>query len=339
MEPRRTVLAPGSLILVRRWPGPLDSLAFYGSLPFRIASLVRRFKPSVVIAESPYIGYLVLVALAFRRRHRPSLVIETHGDWRAATRLGGSRMRRLLAPFADWAARYALRRADAIRALSQYTADLAEREAGVPPLESFPAYIDLSLFTSSDPEPLPARPTVLFVGMLEQNKNVDALARAWHEVAAALPEARLVVVGKGALLDVVQRLRDDFPDTVVYHPELAPADVARLMDESTCLVLPSRSEGLGRVLIESFARGRGVVASRVGGIPDVVRDGVEGLLVDPLDDEDIARALIEVLSDRELAERLGVAARVRYRDWDSSPDDYAARVRSLVDRAVAGTRR
>ena len=125
-----------------------------------------------------------------------------------------------------------------------------------------------------------------------------------------------MIVGKGALLDVVERLRDDFPSTVVHHRELAPVDVARLMDESTCLVLPSRSEGLGRVLIESFARGRGVVASRVGGIPDVVRDGVEGLLVDPFDDDDIARALTEVLSDRELAERLGAAARVRYRDWD-----------------------
>ena len=64
---RRTVLAPGSVLLVRRWPGPLDSLVFYSSLPFRIASLVRRFKPGVVIAESPYIGFFVLVAFVFRR--------------------------------------------------------------------------------------------------------------------------------------------------------------------------------------------------------------------------------------------------------------------------------
>ncbi len=336
---RRTVLAPGSVLLVRRWPGPLDSLVFYSSLPFRIASLVRRFKPGVVIAESPYIGFFVLVAFVFRRHRRPSLVIETHGDWRAATRLEGSRARRLLAPFADWAARFALRRADALRALSRYTAELAEREAGVPPLESFPAYIDLSIFTGTDPAPLPQQPTALFVGMLEANKNIDALARAWHKVAAAVPDAQLVIVGKGALLDVVERLQDDFPRTVVHHPELAPVDVAQQMDESTCLVLPSRSEGLGRVLIESFARGRGVVASRVGGIPDVVRDGVEGLLVDPFDDEDIARALILVLSDLSLAERLGAAAHIRYRDWDSTPDDYAARVRSLVDRAVAATGR
>jgi glycosyltransferase involved in cell wall biosynthesis len=337
IRPVKTALGPGSFQLVRRWPGPLDTLFFYGALPPRVRSLVRRFKPSVVIAESPYIGFLVLLALAFKRRDRPSLVIETHGDWRASMRLGGSRLRRLLAPLADWMARYALRRADAIRALSQFTADLAEREAGVPPLESFPAYIDLSIFTSRPPDPLPERPAALFVGMLEANKNIDGLADAWRTVAAEVPDAKLVIVGKGALVDVVDRLRDDYGERVEHLPDLAPEQVAEQMDASTCLVLPSRSEGLGRVLIESFARGRGVVASRVGGIPDVVRDGVEGVLVDPADRDELARALVDVLSDRELAERLGAAARERYRDWHSTPDEYAARVRTLVDRTLAGS--
>jgi glycosyltransferase involved in cell wall biosynthesis len=272
----------------------------------------------------------------FRRRHLPSLVIEIHGDWRLAVRQRGSRARRLLAPAADWAARYALRRADAIRALSRFTAELAEREAGVPPLESFPAYIDLSIFTARPPAPFPAVPTALFVGMLEAYKNVDGLARAWRAVARELPDARLVIVGKGALIDVVERLREDHPDTVVHHPELTPEQVAREMDSSTCLVLPSRSEGLGRVLIESFARGRGVVASRVGGIPDVVHDGEEGILVDPADHDELARALVRVLSEAGLAESLGAAARRRYRDWESTPDEYAALVRSLVDRTLAG---
>ncbi|MBD0330423.1 MAG: glycosyltransferase family 4 protein [Thermoleophilia bacterium] len=338
-KPVKTALGPGSFHLVRRWPGSLDTLLFHLTLPFRVARLVRRFRPGVVIAESPHLGFLVLLALAFRRRNRPSLVIETHADWRSAVRHQGSRARRLVAPLADWAARYALRRADGIRALSRFTAELAEREAGVPPLESFPAYIDLSIFTARPPAPLPATPTALFVGMLEAYKNVDGLARAWASVAAELPEARLVIVGKGALIDVVERLLDDYPGRVEYHSELPPEEVARALDESTCLVLPSRSEGLGRVLIESFARGRGVVASRVGGIPDVVRHGEEGLLVDPADTEELARALVRVLSDRELAERLGDAARRRYREWDSSPDEYAAHVRSLVDRTLAGAAR
>jgi glycosyltransferase involved in cell wall biosynthesis len=338
-KPVKTALGPGSFHLVRRWPGSLDTLLFHATLPFRVARLVRRFKPGVVIAESPHLGFLVLVALAFRRRNRPSLVIETHGDWRSAVRHQGSRARRLIAPLADWAARYALRRADGIRALSRFTAELAEREAGVPPLESFPAYIDLSIFTSRPPAPLPSTPTALFVGMLEAYKNVDGLARAWATVAAELPEARLVIVGKGALIDVVERLLDDYPGRVEHHPELSPEAVARMMDESTCLVLPSRSEGLGRVLIESFARGRGVVASRVGGIPDVVRDGEEGILVDPADAEELARALVRVLSDRDLAARLGAAAKQRYGEWDSTPDEYAAQVRSLVDRTLAGAAR
>ena len=143
----------------------------------RVRTLVRRFRPAVVIAESPYIGFFVLLSFAFRRE-RPSLVIEAHEDWRTATRLSGSRIRRLLAPFADWAARHALRRADALRALSPFTAELAEREAGVPPLESFPAYHDLSAFTRTPPQPLPETPTALVVGVLEAYMNIDGLAAA-----------------------------------------------------------------------------------------------------------------------------------------------------------------
>lgn len=337
-QARRTVVAPGALLRVRRLPGPLDVLTFYAALPFRVASIVRRFRPGVVIAESPYIGFFVLVALAFRRRNRPSLVVETYGDWRAATRFR-SRAWLLFAPFGDWAARYALRRADAIRALSRFTAELAEREAGVPPLESFPAYIDLSIFTARPPAPFPDVPTALFVGMLEAYKNVDGLARAWRQVAAEVPDARLVIVGKGALIDVVDQLREDYPESVAYHPELPPEQVAEEMDASTVLVLPSRSEGLGRVLIESFARGRGVVASRVGGIPDVVRDGREGILVDPADTAELAQAIVRALTEPGLAEQLGAAAKQRYRDWDSTPDEYAAHVRTLVDRTLAGASR
>ena len=75
------------------------------------------------------------------------------------------------------------------------------------------------------------------------------------------------------------------------------------------LVLPSRSEGLGRVVVEAFCRGRGVVGTRVGGIPDLVEDGETGLLVPPEDAAALADALVRVLSDRALAERLGAAAR------------------------------
>ncbi len=66
-------------------------------------------------------------------------------------------------------------------------------------------------------------------------------------------------------------------------------------------------------MIEAFARGRGVVASRAGGVLDLVDDGVQGLLVDPEDTEGLAAALVRVLRDRALAERLGAAASTRFR--------------------------
>jgi glycosyltransferase involved in cell wall biosynthesis len=336
--PRRAAVGPGSIQLVRRWPGFTGSFLFYALLPFRVRRLVRRFRPGAVIAESPYLGFFVLIAMTTRRRNRPSVIVETHADWRTATRLGGSRLRVLLAPVADWAARYALRHADALRAVSPFTAELAGREAGLPTVESFPAYIDLGAFTGRPPAPLPERPTVLFVGMLERTKGVTALADAWPRVADRVPRARLVLVGSGALQDVVDRLLDDYPDRVEHSGRVPPTGVAERMDAATCVVVPSHSEGLGRVILEAFARGRGVVATRVGGIPDLVEHDVNGLLVEGGHTDALVEALTRVLTDEELAARLGAAASAASQSFEWSPDDYAARVRSLVDRTLSEAR-
>ena len=101
------------------------------------------------------------------------------------------------------------------------------------------------------------------------------------------------------------------------------------------LVLPSRSEGLGRVVVEAFCRGRGVVASRVGGIPDIVDDRETGLLVPPGDAEALANALVLSLSDRTIAARLGSAGRVAVESWLATPEEYAGRIHDLVEKVVA----
>ena len=145
---------------------------------------------------------------------------------------------------------------------------------------SFVAYVDLSAFTAKPVAPLPEQPTALFVGMLEAYKNIDGLVAAWRLVVRELPDARLVIVGKGARRALVDELVADLPDNVEYVEQLAPELVAERMDAATMLLLPSRSEGLPRVVIESFARGRGLVASRAGGIPDAARHEEEALLVE-----------------------------------------------------------
>lgn len=316
-------------------PAALDGALFYLALPFRIRAAIARHRPQVLVAETPHVAAAAALARVLTRGPRPQLVVEVHGDWRTATRVYGSPHRRLLSPVADAVAELGLRRADAVRALSGFTASLAERVRQRPVDAAFPTFSDLEVFAGRPPVPLPETPTALFVGVLEPYKNVDGLADAWRRVALEVPGAHLVLIGRGSRRPAVDALVDELPARVTHLEAVAPDRLAELMDASWALVLPSRHEGLGRVVIEAFARGRGVVASGQGGILDLVEDGVEGLLVDPEDTSSIADALVRVLGDRELAEHLGSAARDRYAVWHSTPAEFAARLRALVDDVLA----
>jgi glycosyltransferase involved in cell wall biosynthesis len=307
--------------------------AYYASLPARIAVELRRFRPHAVVAQG---AHETAAALAARRLSgvETAVIADVHGDYRAPTRLYGSRLRGLLNGVADRTAEHALRRADGIRTVTAYTTGLV-RALGLEPTDEFPAYMDVESFLQTPPQPLPERPQALFVGVLERYKNVDGLTDAWRRVAPRVEDARLWVVGTGTLSDAVERLVDELPEHTRWTPRLSQPEVADALDSSTVLVLPSRSEGMGRVVVEAFCRGRGVVGSRVGGIPDLVEDGVNGLLVEPGDVEALAEALARVFSDRPLADRLGRGAQASAELWTSAPDEFARRIRALVER-VAG---
>jgi len=299
----------------------LDGLVFYLALPVRVARELRRFRPDAVLVQGLQEAALVLLARALTRV--PTKVIaDVHGDWRAPTRLYGSRARRLLDPISDALARIGLCRADGIRTISAYTSGLV-RESGREPNGEFPAFMDLAPFLGPT-TPLPETPTALFVGVLERYKAVDVLAEAWPSVRERVPSARLHVVGSGSLPAPTG-------EGVTWTPSLNTDGVSAALDAATVLVLPSRSEGMGRVLVEAFCRGRAVVGARVGGIPDLVQDGENGVLVPPGDSAALAEALARVLGDRELAERLGSGAHVSAADWIATPEEFAARLRALVE--------
>jgi len=318
--------------LARRLP-VVDGPAFYASLPFRAARELRRSRPDAALVQGAQEAALVL--LGRRLARVPTRVIaDVHGDPAAPARLYGSPLRRALAPLADALARYGIRHADGVRTISAYTSGVVRR-LGVEPTAEFAAFMDLDPFLETPPAPLPERPVALFVGVLERYKAVDVLAEAWRQVAPRVPEATLHLVGRGTLREVPARLVADLPGRTRWTEALSTAEVARALDEATVLVLPSRSEGLGRVVVEAFCRGRGVVASRVGGIPDLVEDGVTGLLVPRGDPAALADALERVLADRALAERLGAAGRSSVEPWLATPEEYARSVRDLVDRVVA----
>jgi len=314
--------------------GRLEGAAFYALLPLRVARVLRELRPDAVLVQGAQETSLVLLGRALARS-RAKVVLDVHGDWQAPTRLYGSPWRRALSPLADLLARRALRRADAVRTISSYTSGLV-RAHGVEPAAIFPAFMDLDPFLEAEPVPPPSLPTALFVGVLERYKAVDVLAEAWPQVASRVPGAELRIVGRGTLAPVVERLVAASSGRVVWTQSLPGDAVAGALDSATVLVLPSRSEGLGRVVVEAFCRGRPVIGSRIGGIPDLVTDGQTGLLVPAEDPGALAAALVSVLSDSELATRLGAAGRRAVEPWLATPEDYAAAVRDLVEQVAVG---
>jgi glycosyltransferase involved in cell wall biosynthesis len=331
--PRGASAGDAIFALQRGTPVPaLDGPVFYGSLPVRIARALRRAPADAILAQSPYEA---LAALAGRKlaRSDAAVVVEIHGDWRTWSRLYGSPARAVVAPLADRAALVAVRKADAVRTLSPFTTGIV-REAGVEPAGVFTTYTELTAFSDPPVEPLPERPSALFIGVLERYKNVHAIADAWRLAASRVPEATLRIVGDGRHRDVAEALVRDLPTRVMWDRRLETHDVVKAFDSAWVLVLASRSEGTPRVVLEALCRGRAVVGARAGGIPDVVADDETGLLVDPDRPDEIADALARILSDRALAERLGEGARARSAAWTYTPEEYADRVARLVARAV-----
>jgi glycosyltransferase involved in cell wall biosynthesis len=312
---------------------PLDGPSFYTALPWVVAGELRSFRPDVVIAESVFEAAPVEVAVRLARS-RALVVAEVHGDWRVWSSHYGSRARAALRPASNAVAAFGVDHADAHRAVSGFTASMLEAR-GRTPVGVFTTYSDLTAFAGSL-APVPEEPRVLFVGVLERYKNIEGLAAAWRLASQAVPGAELHLVGQGTLTEVAEGLARA---GATWDPRLQPPELARALDGARALVLPSASEGLPRVAIEAFARGRAVIGTRAGGIPDIVEDEVNGLLVELGDAAGLAHAIERIVTDHELAVRLGAAAGQASARWVSTPEEYAGRVRAVVDATIEKGRR
>ncbi|GHE94647.1 glycogen synthase [Streptomyces griseoluteus] len=164
----------------------------------------------------------------------------------------------------------------------------------------------------------PERPYVLFLGRITRQKGVPQLLRAVREIG---PDTQVVLcAGAPDTPEIDREFRDRFQELsavragVFWIPQMLPrAEVVQLLTHATVFVCPSVYEPLGIVNLEAMACGTPVVASRVGGIPEVVDHGRTGLLVDTDGDFEgnLARALDDVLADPAAARRMGEAGRAR----------------------------
>jgi glycosyltransferase involved in cell wall biosynthesis len=157
--------------------------------------------------------------------------------------------------------------------------------------------------------PPAAVPHAVFLGEIGDRKGAFVLLEAWARLA---PDARLTLAGDGAV-DRARRViaEHGLDDSVQVRSWLQAGEVGELLAEADLLVLPSRNEGQPMAVLEAMAHGLCVVASDVGGIPELVEDGRCGFLVPPDDVEALVAALRKVLTDDALRGALGAAARQR----------------------------
>ena len=154
-----------------------------------------------------------------------------------------------------------------------------------------------------------------FVGWLLPIKGPDYLLKAMDDVWHEHQEAALVLVGKGDLdVDLRSEARKKNVNGKVKFLGWRE-DIDEIMPLFDMLVLPSLNEGMGRVLVEAMAAGKPVVASRVGGIPDLVRDGETGYLVPPADEKALAEGIKKLLDDPDKAKQMGLRGQEHCRQF------------------------
>lgn len=326
----------------------------YAATPFAAVAAVRglrrilRAAPVDVVHANWLLPAAPIVRWALRGSDVP-MVVSCHGSGVFLAEKRG---------WAAAAARWSLRRAAALTACSR---DLARRVAalgvGLEP-EWIPYGVDLERFRPSAPERrtadrmafaerfgVPAdAPWVLAVGRLVYKKGFEHLVRCMAGVRGRVPAARLLLAGDGPLRDTLRRAAVDSGVAEAVHlvGAVSHAELPGLYAAADVVVVPSvhgpggNVDGLPNVFLEGLASGTAVVASNVGGIPDIGRDGDTVALVAEADVDGLARAIAGLLEDDGRRAALGAAARA---DAEArlSWDGVAARFEEVYRRVAAGS--
>jgi glycosyltransferase involved in cell wall biosynthesis len=197
--------------------------------------------------------------------------------------------------------------------------------------------VHYGISANGDVEPYAGpEPRLLCIGRLIPIKGHLVLLRALAQARMRVPDVSLDIAGRGPLAPALKAYVRELGlgDAVRFLGFVSPVEAA--IEEAAIVVVPSIGEGFGMVALEAMERARPVIASSVGGLPEIVADGETGLVVPPADTEALAEAIVTLAGDLGRAAEMGRAGRVRALE-EFTPERCVERVEELYVRELAPT--
>jgi glycosyltransferase involved in cell wall biosynthesis len=320
---------------------------YYGDFIQRVAKELSQ--QSVDIIHIHNFSYYVPIARRFNPKAK--IVIHMHCEW--LTQLDADLIAKRICD------------ADSIVGCSEYITDkvcqkfpqLADRT------QTIFNGVDTSHFVGNDiynNEHNPEQPNILFVGRISPEKGIHVLIDAFKEVVKRYPQASLNIVGSEAIAakELIINISDEphvtelasfFPGSYLEKlKSQIPSDLAKQINfvggtdqekllkyywDADILVNPSLSEAFGMSLAEAMATHLPVIGARVGGMISVIDEGKTGLLVEPANPSALAKAILDLLGDRELRKQMGIAGNRRVKElfsWDKISEDLLSRYQKML---------
>jgi glycosyltransferase involved in cell wall biosynthesis len=252
------------------------------------------------------------IGASFKKMYKIPLVITSHGDI-----IKGERIREetRLAKRAE----KAMRVADAVTALSHYMEE-ESIDAGAPEEKIYyiPNGVDLKEFESEE-KFIFKTPYLFSMGILRKVKGFDILIRAFREVKQIYPEISLLIGGEGKEKDSLKKLAYDLnlEDSIHFLGMVSGKEKIKLLKGCEFYVCSAiGGEPFSNSTLEAFASGKTAVVSQVGGIPDIVEDGINGLLVPQGNPDRLARKMIELLGKPSLIQKMSANAHQKSKEFD-----------------------
>lgn len=287
--------------------GGLDKILQFGRALMRTLGALLRGQVTLVHAHvsSGASFWRKSMLLAIARTFRVPTIFHLHsGAFDSFASRGGSLRAAVV--------RYTLERSSVVIVLSNRWSEWVHTFAPAANVRVLPNPVNVPHRAGggSEPDKKTSSKRVLYLGLVSESKGTFDLLRAWQHFSQDVPGWRLVIGGYGEtdrMISEVQRL--GLADSVDFLGWVAGSDKERELAHASIFVLPSYNEGMPVSILEAMAYGTPVIATAVGGIPDMIRPEADGILVPPGDIPKLAGALVRLATSRELRHRLGSSGR------------------------------